>query len=313
MESRDNFRERVEALARRTLMVEQQLRWWRGMAEGLLVLGLLSWALLGSAQATSYIFTTIDVPFPGTQQTFAHAINERGVIVGTYSATACQCGFVYLKGEIFTIPTTLAQGINRQRHIVGVFATPEGHSVLYAGGTFSFLDVPEAGFTQATGINDAGVIVGYYQDLSTVNHGFLYHDGTFETLDVPFERTATGQRYRAINNAGTIVGVYDSPDGHQHGFVLSNGQYRSFDVPGSLSTVALGVSQRGIIVGSYQDEQNVTHGFVYNPRSGHFDTVDVPGSTLTVVSGINSTTLVGWYQDNNHISHGFMATQHRER
>jgi hypothetical protein len=50
MDHMDNFRERFEALERRTQMVEQRLRWWRGMAGGLLVLGLLSWALpLGKA------------------------------------------------------------------------------------------------------------------------------------------------------------------------------------------------------------------------------------------------------------------------
>jgi hypothetical protein len=45
MDNMDNFRERFEALERRTQMVEQRLRWWRGLACGFLVLGLLTWAL----------------------------------------------------------------------------------------------------------------------------------------------------------------------------------------------------------------------------------------------------------------------------
>src|ERR1700752_2033324 len=52
MDSMDNLRERVEALEQQTKAkeahtrtVERRLRWWRGMAGGLLVLGLLSWAL----------------------------------------------------------------------------------------------------------------------------------------------------------------------------------------------------------------------------------------------------------------------------
>ncbi len=55
MDSLNNFRERFEALEQRTeqLMhhtrtVERRLRWWRGMAGGLLMLGLLSWALPSS-------------------------------------------------------------------------------------------------------------------------------------------------------------------------------------------------------------------------------------------------------------------------
>src|SRR2546426_12046426 len=65
MESMDNFRERFEALEQQTEQLRQQtqalkahtrtverrLRWWRGIAYGLVVLGLLSWALpLGTAQ-----------------------------------------------------------------------------------------------------------------------------------------------------------------------------------------------------------------------------------------------------------------------
>src|SRR5215813_3470078 len=61
MDSLDNFRERFETLEQRTeqLMhhtrtIERRLRWWRGMAGGLLILGLLSWALpSGKAQDAS--------------------------------------------------------------------------------------------------------------------------------------------------------------------------------------------------------------------------------------------------------------------
>src|SRR4029434_14516 len=52
MDSMDSFRERFEALEQRTeqlqqhtRMVERRLRWWRGIACGVMVLGLLSGAL----------------------------------------------------------------------------------------------------------------------------------------------------------------------------------------------------------------------------------------------------------------------------
>jgi hypothetical protein len=45
MDSLDNFRERFEALERRTQRVEQRLRWWRGIACGVVMLALLSLAL----------------------------------------------------------------------------------------------------------------------------------------------------------------------------------------------------------------------------------------------------------------------------
>jgi hypothetical protein len=52
MDSMDTFRERFEALERRThamathtRAVERRLRWWRGLACGLVVLGLVGWVL----------------------------------------------------------------------------------------------------------------------------------------------------------------------------------------------------------------------------------------------------------------------------
>lgn len=45
MDHMDNFCERFEALERRTQMVERRLRWWRGIACGVIVLALLSLAL----------------------------------------------------------------------------------------------------------------------------------------------------------------------------------------------------------------------------------------------------------------------------
>ena len=52
MDNLDNFRERFDALEQQTgqLMhhtrtITRRLRWWRGLACGLVVLGLLTWAL----------------------------------------------------------------------------------------------------------------------------------------------------------------------------------------------------------------------------------------------------------------------------
>ena len=45
MDRTDNFRARFEALERRTQMVEWRLRWWRGIACGVVVLALMSLAL----------------------------------------------------------------------------------------------------------------------------------------------------------------------------------------------------------------------------------------------------------------------------
>jgi probable HAF family extracellular repeat protein len=71
------------------------------------------------------------------------------------------------------------------------------------GGTFSMIDVPGASYTRATGVNDAGHIVGYFGDSEGVGHGFLDVDDAFSTIDVP---GASLTFLSGINSAGNIVG-----------------------------------------------------------------------------------------------------------
>jgi probable HAF family extracellular repeat protein len=67
--------------------------------------------------------------------------------------------------------------------------------------TFTQINVPGAVLTQAGGINNAGEIIGLFQDGLGVQHGFLDSGGSFTTIDGPVPPTgATG-----INNTGQIV------------------------------------------------------------------------------------------------------------
>jgi len=90
--------------------------------------------------------------------------------------------------------------------------------------TFTPIDFPGATRTFANGINNAGQIVGQYNDASNTPHGFLLDvDGSYTTLDVPgaIRSTSAG----GINDAGQIVGNYRDADaaGTYHGFVATSG------------------------------------------------------------------------------------------
>jgi hypothetical protein len=53
-------------------------------------------------------------------------------------------------------------------------------------GTFTTFDPSGSVNTQPTGINLVGVVTGYYQDVSGINHGFLRaRDGTITAFDPP--------------------------------------------------------------------------------------------------------------------------------
>ena len=69
---------------------------------------------------------------------------------------------------------------------------------------------------------------------------------------------------RGISSAGTIVGACFL-SGIRHGYILNNGVYTIIDFPGSTNDIAFGVNAAGVIVGSYDDSNGATHGFVMHP------------------------------------------------
>jgi hypothetical protein len=55
---------------------------------------------------------------------------------------------------------------------VGIYSDAAGgHVFLYAGGSFTTIDLPDGAWPN--GINNSGSIVGWYVDASQVRHGFL--------------------------------------------------------------------------------------------------------------------------------------------
>jgi probable HAF family extracellular repeat protein len=84
-------------------------------------------------------------------------------------------------------------------------------------GTFTSIDVPGAAFTGANGINDAGLIVGGFEDHTGRDHGFLKSGSSFTSIDVP---GADFTEASGINDAGLIVGDFRDSRGH-HGFVAT--------------------------------------------------------------------------------------------
>ena len=83
--------------------------------------------------------------------------------------------------------------------------------------TFTAIDFRGAKNTYLYGINNAGEIVGYYEDGTRYDHGFLYTGRNFTTFDVPGPGTYPG----GINDFGEIVGYYYDGMFDTHGFLAS--------------------------------------------------------------------------------------------
>src|SRR5205807_2581259 len=97
-------------------------------------------------------------------------------------------------------------------------------------GTFKMFDAPGAGTGSGqgtltasfSGLNQPGVIAGYYSDASDVTHGFVRAaDGTITTFDAPGAGTGSGQGTFPFSNnpAAGSSGNYTDASGVNHGFL----------------------------------------------------------------------------------------------
>ena len=90
----------------------------------------------------------------------------------------------------------------------------------------------------------------------TVNHGFFRDRSgnlTFP-IDFPGPLGPTGTVLRGVNDRGWIVGTYYGLNSKERGFFFrkANGFF-AFDYPGALATSLSGISNTGLICGSYID------------------------------------------------------------
>jgi probable HAF family extracellular repeat protein len=217
-------------------------------------------------------FTPFDVPGTNIMLTVGQGINTGGDIVGHVRESGVDRGFLKI-GSSFTfidVPgrATYPFGINDARQISGTFldGASQPHAFLYSGGSFAIIDVPGSMFTDGYGVNNAGHIVGAFNDGNTY-HGFIYNGGTFTTIDVP---DSTYTSAFGINGAGEIVGnFYTAPTSAQaHGFVYSGGTFTTIDPPGSFYTEPRAINAAGQIVGYFHDATG-THGFLATPTQAN--------------------------------------------
>jgi probable HAF family extracellular repeat protein len=143
-------------------------------------------------------------------------------------------------------PDSFAYAINDSGAIVGclnryddVFPDPH-RAFLYQGGSVIDLHAllapnPTYDFTCARDVNNAGIVVGEVQSLSTPPRGFLYRDGAVTLLAQ--SSTTYLSNAKAVSNAGTIVG-----EGRLPGFTADHAL--AYDVATGAIT-SLGVETTG--------------------------------------------------------------------
>jgi uncharacterized membrane protein len=108
-----------------------------------------------------------------------------------------------------------------------------------------------------------------------------------------------------INNSSAVAGVFFDPNTFRS-FQLTQGALQHLGVPGQGDTFAGGISDDNSVVGSYDDINFATHGFVFS--RGAFHTVDFPGTDFNFTLGVNTAgQIVGEYFDDAGSTHSFLA------
>jgi probable HAF family extracellular repeat protein len=194
--------------------------------------GLISGAayIRGNTEGVGFLyegatFTTLRAPGDGA--TLARGLNNAGIVTGgdglSLSSTK---GFALIGKQFKTVSPpgvytyVFANGINNLNQIVG---TDDNGGFLYSNGRFKTISYPGASQTQPTGINDSGIVVGWYS-LGYFT-GFALKNGKYISISYP------GAVYTfalGINNLGQVVGSYTLDQQSYHGFITSPITEKSF-------------------------------------------------------------------------------------
>jgi len=162
--------------------------------------------------------------------------------------------------------------------------------------TFTFSDVhanKTATETDTFAVNKSGMIAGDYVDAKGVQHAMILAGKKLTTVDHKDCVTSGGFSagaiaFYGINTAGDAAGWCTSTKtGLFQGFVYAAGKFTAINFPKSNGTQAIGINDKGEVVGLYLDSTNVQHGFM--KKGAKYTTIDVTGGTSSEAWGINNS------------------------
>ncbi len=302
----------------------------------------------GFVRAPDGKFTNFDAPGadPVVACTCPFSINNFGVIAGFYGDTN-SVAHAFLRspnGNIAAFDASEAgtgagQGtypvnVNDLGVVVGFYL--DGNNVAHGflrvpEGKLTTFDAPGAGTiasdsngTFAYGMDDFGVVAGYYNDANLVSHGFLRTpDGKFTTFDAPGAdinpADSLGTLVSGINALGVIGGSFYDVNLVEHGFSRSPlGSFVIFEAPGAGTSAYDGtnvnaINLEGATTGYIEDVNDEAHPFV-RTANGKATTFSIPGQLELPGSGIGAAgeainafgVVAGRWRDVNNVLHGFL-------
>jgi hypothetical protein len=193
------------------------------------------------------------------------------------------------------------------------------HGFIFANGSFTTIDYPDAGATAAVGVNDFGDVVGRFTT-NGIDHGFVLSHGAFLQIDFP---GALSTQCHGINRRGQIVGRYlnvENPANgkggglaHEHGFLLDDGHFSSVDFPNAKTTDAWKITDAGDVVGDWSDNGSPQSGSVhgYLLHAGEFRSIDLSDVLATSTRKVNlAGQFIGIYSNDKKLAdHAFLLNE----
>jgi Cu/Zn superoxide dismutase len=181
-------------------------------------------------------------------------------------------------------------------------------------------DTADPTFNQLLGINDNGLIAGYFGSGAQghPNMGYLLDGASYQSENFPgsVQTQVTG-----LNNDGVTVGFYSHMNtanmmNDNHGFVDVDGQFRTADFPAVAPASPpvdqlLGVNDHGVAVGFYTDAKGTSHGYEYDIAShGYTRVLDPadPAASLTAAAINDHGDVAGFYTGANGKTDAFYKT-----
>lgn len=205
-------------------------------------------------------------------------INDAGQIVGTYDGAAAILAGASITSFGSVLPGSYGLAINDRGAIAGAYGSPYyGYAFAYAGSGGSVTSIQAslpADYTNsiATGINDAGVVVGNALPfIGEAQRGYVYDDGSVRLIGTFGGDWSTAT---AVNAAGVVTGTGTLPTGtgpynpDRHAYIDRGGAVQDLGTLGGRVSEGLDINAAGEVAGWSEidvnpDGQAVSHPFLY--------------------------------------------------
>jgi probable HAF family extracellular repeat protein len=235
------------------------------------------------------------------------ALNNAGQVVGTAFNGINDAGHatLYSGGKLTDLGIFDATAINNSGQVVGINYSTE-HAVQYSGGVTKDLGTFGGWFGTASGINDAGQIVGGNGTLAV-----LYSGGVAKSLGSLAGGSGSSDA-AGINASGLVVGTSDTsmppdPSNALHAVLFTPTLAKDLGTLGGKASYGYAINASGQAVGKAQTASGEFHPFLYS--GGVMKDLGSLGGTglWSTAHGINASgQVVGDSYTAGNVQHAFL-------